>query len=304
MPSSAEGTRAGPPLRVLREAKLAGVLAGVLPTARGGNGDPRLEASGVVLARGRLWVAFDNLGVVAGLDPRFASPDPTARLVPVAGDLRDIEDIAHDQESGRFYLVVEGRHTGSGPSQPLVAALDSHWKLLGRKRVDLPLARANKGVEGLECLRRAGRRFLLALSEGNLGLAGKAGRRYGGGRVHVLAETGDRWAVDDTIALPESLRFHDYSAISVAGERVAVVSQESSALWVGRLHPTRWAIMDDGVAHPFPTHASGEPRYPSIEGVAWLDERTLAVVSDRVSGGEAAGRDKDESVHVVELPAS
>jgi hypothetical protein len=51
--------------------------------------------------------------------------------------------------------------------------------------------------------------------------------------VHVFVEDGDRWRLIETIRLPASLPFTDYSSVSVRGERIAVVSQESSALWVG-----------------------------------------------------------------------
>lgn len=289
---------------MLREARLADLLADqphrdpVVAVPR------RLEASGVAFADGRLWVVFDNLPLVASLDPRLPSPDPAARLIPVGPDLRDVEDLAHDDDTGDWYLVVEGRHTGSGPPKPLVAQHDRAWKPLARKRVDLALDRPNKGVEGLACVRRADRLHLLALSEGPLGLGGKARRRHGGGRVYVLAEDDTCWRVEKTFGLPTSVRFEDCSAISVAGDRVAVVSQESSALWVGRLAATGWGIMGDGVTYPFPREGSGDPLYRAIEGVAWLDEQTLAVVSDRVSGGKGAAREKDESVHIVALPSA
>ena len=293
-------------LQVVREAKLADLLADVLPRKRGeGRLDPqRLEGSGVVRAGGRLWVVFDNLALVAGLDPGLAVPDPTAQLVAVPADLTDVEDIAHDEPSGHFYVVVEGRHTGSKPPRPLVAELDRDWRPVATKWVDVPLVKVNKGIEGLEVLRREGALYLLGLLEGNRGLAGKAGRRYGGGRVHVLVEDDERWRSVATIDLPETLRFHDYSAISVAGDRVAVLSQESSAMWIGQLAPDTWAIMDDGVVYGFPTDRSGHTVYRTIEGVTWLTERQLAVVSDRDSTKPTStARDKDQSVHLVELPS-
>ncbi len=218
--------------------------------------------------------------------------------------LTDVEDIAHDEPSGHFYVVVEGRHTGSKPPRPLVAELDRDWRPVATKWVDVPLVKVNKGIEGLEVLRREGALYLLGLLEGNRGLAGKAGRRYGGGRVHVLVEDDERWRSVATIDLPETLRFHDYSAISVADDRVAVLSQESSAMWIGHLAPDTWAIMDDGVVYGFPTDRSGHTVYRTIEGVTWLTERQLAVVSDRDSTKPTStARDKDQSVHLVELPS-
>ena len=62
--------------------------------------------------------------------------------------------------------------------------------------------------------------------------------------------------------------------------------------------------MDDGVVYGFPKDRSGHTVYRTIEGVTWLSERQLAVVSDRDSTKPAStARDKDQSVHLVELPS-
>jgi hypothetical protein len=297
----------GRSLEVVREARLADLLA----DAVGGLREParldpaRLEGSGVVLAEGRLWVVFDNLPLVAGLAQTLDTPDPTARLVALPRELTDLEDITYDEVTGHFYLVVEGRDTGAEHPRAMVAEFGADWRPLGHKWVDLPLAKVNKGVEGLELVRREGRPYLLGLLEGNRGLSGKAGRKPGGGRVHVLEQEEARWRSVATIHLPRSLRFRDYSAISVVGDRVAVLSQESSALWLGRLDPDGWEITDDGVVHPFPTAADGKPLYRTTEGVTWLTDGLLAVVSDRDSSRTAplpGPRSKEQSVHVVELP--
>ncbi len=294
------------PLTVVREAKVADLLVDSFAMAPGRErpDSRRLEASGVTLAEGRLWVVFDDLPVVASLDPRLVVPDSTARLVPVPASLTDVEDIAHDRTTGHFFVVVEGRHTGSKPPRPLIAQFDGEWRAIATKWVDVPLVKENKGIEGLDVVRRGGTTYLLGLLEGNRGLAGKAGRRFGGGRVHVLSEGAQQWHSVGTIDLPSDLRFRDYSALSVVDDRVAVLSQESSALWVGRLNAQKWEIMDDGVVYPFPTDHDGRTVYRTVEGVTWLTERELAVVSDRDSASRARSTHaKDQSVHLVELPA-
>ena len=91
----------------------------------------------------------------------------------------------------------------------------------------------------------------------------------------------------------------------MSGERVAVVSQESSALWVGRLSPSTWEVVDDGVVYLFPRTRHGQIRYGTVEGVSWLDEQTLAVVSDRAKPGQPRRmRATDQSVHIVALPVT
>jgi len=123
------------------------------------------------------------------------------------------------------------------------------------------------------------------------------------GRVHVFVEDGDRWRRIETIRLPASLPFTDYSSVSVRGERIAVVSQESSALWVGWLSSSTWDVVDDGASYVFPRTQRGRIRYANVEGVSWLDDQRLAVVSDRAKRSQPnRTRVTDQSIHIVALP--
>src|SRR5436309_3142375 len=83
----------------------------------------------------------------------------------------------------------------------------------------------------------------------------RAGRVPGGGRIHVFQRGPRDWDRVATIRLPETVQFTDYSGIAVAGERIAVLSQESSALWLGRLAPDGWQVTDAGVSYALPRAA-------------------------------------------------
>jgi hypothetical protein len=153
------------------------------------------------------------------------------------------------------------------------------------------------------------------MCEGNFCLSGAAGRRPGGGRVHVFHRpSGDPdsdgaaasdWQRLDTIELPTTVRFVDYSSLSVRGERITVASQESSALWVGRLHPDRWEVADAGTIYLFPRAFDGGLLYRSIEGISWLGPRRVVAVSDRLHAdhAEAGPRDKEQMLHIFDLPS-
>ena len=71
-------------------------------------------------------------------------------------------------------------------------------------------------------------------------------------------DDGTGWKHVRALKLPKPVRFVDYSGIDVVGNRVAVVSQESSALWLGRLNPDL-TFADDGEVFLFPTWASPGP---------------------------------------------
>ncbi len=236
---------------------------------------------------------------------RLLVPDPGATLVRHPDEVAGFEDVAHDPETGRLFAVIEAelRH----PDETWTARVwefDAQLRPLRSRWLDRPLPSGNKGIEGLGYLRRGGAEYLLALSEGNFDAAGGAGRQGGGGRVHVFAERdGQSWAEVATVALPATLDAGDYSALSVRGDQLAVLSQVSALLWVGRLHPSSWDIMDGGRTYRLPLDPQGRTVYGTAEGVTWLDENTVAIVSDRARRDQPDWmRVKQESVHVFRLP--
>jgi hypothetical protein len=295
--AAAEVDRVGrpPALRLLAEAKVAELI---------GDGTGRYEASGVLAYGGWFWVVFDDLADIAKIDPGLIPGDTRSTVIRQPDGRVGYEDIAHDAGDGRFFLLVEAVRRGSG-FMAQVRELDSDLRPLTTRWLDVPLERPNKGLEGLSCVRRAGRAHLLGLCEGNRGRGGKQGRRPGGGRLHVFSEGSAEWERTATIHLPASLRFTDYSGISVAGDRVAVVSQESSALWVGRLAPSSWELLDAGTTYVFPRDERGRIRYGTVEGVSWLGEDEVVVVSDRAKPTQPRRvHAADQSVHRFALPAA
>ena len=122
------------------------------------------------------------------------------------------------------------------------------------------------------------------------------------------ADPGGGWVRTGTIKLPGTLDFEDYSGISLAGDRLAVVSQTSSALWVGRLRrdgaDPADEVADEGTVFRFPTDSRGRTVYRTVEGVSWLGDDRVVVVSDKVKpgAGEGSGRAKDQSIHIFTIP--
>jgi hypothetical protein len=252
--------------------------------------EERREASGVLVRDGLLLVVCDNTGSVAVLDPGLALPGPHREIPLRGGRGRGYEDIAADPATRRLFVLVEAlpndRPDGP-PYHALVEEYDEGYRLVAAKILDVPLKQANKGIEGLAVVRHDGRTHLLGLPEAR------------GGRLPVFTEADDRWEQIATIRLP--LSFDDYAGVTVAGDRIAVISQESSALWLGRLDPRTWAV-DEGVVHEFPRDRDGKPRFTAVEGVAFLGADRIVVATDRTT---ARGHDGNEqSVAVFDLPAT
>jgi hypothetical protein len=304
VPDRTGATRTGPPLRLLRRARLADLVPGRGADVGGGSdvGTRRFEASGVALHDGLLWIVCDNLPHLLAVDPSLEPGRRGTRWVRRPGPAPGYEDLARDDAVGRWFLLIEGAPCATG-FQPRLDEVDDDGRLHARRWVDLRLHRRNKGLEGLACVIRSGRSHLIALSEGNGGFGGRRGRRPGGGLLHVLDRQGDEWTLAHRIPLPDDLPFTDFSGVSVRGERLAVVSQESAAVWIGDLAPGRWAVADGGRIHPFPTDHRGRTVYGTVEGVCWLDDTTLAVVCDRAKRRHPRRfRSTAESIHVFTLP--
>jgi hypothetical protein len=282
-------------LRIVRESKVRDLLADLLPDTR------RFEASGVVATDDALYVIFDNTPLIARIDPALECGRAANQVLHPPGVV-GYEDIAHDSVDGTYYVLVEAVRMRGGVYKAEVNEFSGDFAPLRTRCLDYPLPSANKGIEGLTCVRRDGRIHLLAMCEGNHCRGGRDGRRPGGGRVHVFVESGDSWRAIDTVRLPPSLPFTDYSSLSVRGERIAVVSQECSSMWIGRLAPSRWEVTGDGAVYLFPRSRRGRIRYGNVEGVSWLDDHTVAIVSDRAKPDQPQRmRVNDQSVHIIRL---
>jgi uncharacterized protein YjiK len=240
------------------------------------------EASGVIVRDGRLMIISDKTEMLAILDPDLITPGHEVRLDGGRG--RDYEDLAADPATGRLFVAVE-ELPGGPPFHALVEEYDDHYRLVAAKQLDTTFRGLNKGIEGLAALRHDDQLFLLGLGEDD------------GGRLGVYTEAADRWNRIATIQLPH--RFEDYAGVAVAGDRIAVVSQRSSALWLGHLDPRTWTV-DEGTVYDFPLDDDGKPLFEAVEGVAFLGANQVVVATDRRNPSRHP--DTEQSVAVFDLP--
>lgn len=283
-------------LTLVKERKLAELIA---PP----KGSSVLEASGVIAKGGDFYVIFDNIRRVARID-RSLSPASTRHgwLGPRrSGD--GYEDIAFSRHLKRFYLLIEAEKHVDGTYKGLIDECDEAGVSKGRLWIDFPFEARNTGFEGLSAVRWKGSDYLLALCEGNLARAGRLGRAGGGGRIQVLARRGQMWVPVSQITLPRTVAFEDYSAVSLRGDRIAVISQTTSRLWIGRLRRGDWTIDGPGRIYDFPLSKKGRPRYCTLEGLCWLSDTTFVLVSDLCKADYRKGcRKTDQSIHIFSLP--
>jgi hypothetical protein len=265
--------------------------------------DGVLEASGVIAKGAYYYVIFDNVRRVARIHRRL---EPGSTRHSWFGQKRDgegYEDIAFSRSTRRFYLLIEAEKHPDGSYKALIDECDESARYQRRRWVDFAFEKRNTGFEGLSAVRWRGRDYLLALCEGNRCRAGRAGRKPGGGRLQLLERSGPRWKPVARVKLPQSVRFEDYSAVALRGRRIAVLSQQSSRLWIGTLRFEDWTIADQGKTYQFPRTKKGNIKYQTLEGLCWLTDRSFVCVSDLSKRGyKNVCRKTDQSIHVFTLP--
>jgi hypothetical protein len=216
------------------------------------------------------------------------------------------EGITYNADKRRYYLLVEARKHAKRCYKALIVEYDDEFNYLKERPAGFAFESDNKGFEAVAHVRRDETDYLLALCEGNGCKCGKKGRKPGGGRVQLFKKKRKCWRHSDTIELPTSLPFVDYSGMSTDHGRVAIVSQENSMLWVGEFDEAGWSWRDDGQLYEFPRSDDGSIRYGNIEGVGWISPTRIVAVSDRRkkrSQTDERLAEKDQSVHVFDIPA-
>jgi hypothetical protein len=282
-------------LTLVRETKLFELL----PDA---DESTRLEASGVDILDDHLLIVLDGFSALIRL-PFERAPLTIGRGEFVGEPGTDgYEDLSYNSEDRRILLLREAvPHHGAFAGE--VVEWNASFERTDAWVLPFALEDENKGFEGLAWTRRAGAEWLLALCEGNFCKGGKKGRKPGGGRIQAFSRGNGGWKRVREIALPEDLPFEDYSALALLGDRVGIVSQESSMLWVGDLSPNGWDWVSNGQLYEFPRSRRGNQQYFSVEGLAWLSDSQVIAVSDkRKKEQPLEAEEKDQSIHVFELP--
>jgi len=286
-----------PTLKLVCERKIRELIPGDERTNR-------CEASGVLVRGRHFFVVFDDRSEIARIANDLQPNGDNGLFGMERADI-GFEGITYNDATQRFYLLVEARKHKSGVYRAEIFEYDEEFAYRKHRMLDFPFKSSNKGFEAVAHVRRDGTDFVLALCEGNKCKSGDKGRKPGGGRVQLLEKKKKRWAHRDTIELPESLPFVDYSGMSIEDDRVAVVSQENSMLWVGQFDEAGWTWRDTGQLYWFPRTEDGAVQYGNIEGVAWITSNRLVTVSDRRKKDKQPDKrlsEKDQSIHLFDIP--
>jgi hypothetical protein len=274
-------------LELVQEKKLKQLLPSAL--------DP-YEASGVTVAGGKLYVVFDNSTALAAIDTALQ----LGVLGPGDSAPSQYEAIS-GREDGGFYVMVET--VSEDDTRGQVVAFDATSAVIGATFTSTSFPEYNQGFEGMAWLRVGGSEYLLALCQSNA--CAEEDAAPGQGRAHLLALEDGTWVTRLVLEVPSSVTFADYSDLALLSNddgsyRAALLSRESSALWIGTLTTVPWSFQGPGAFYSFPL-SDGDISYCSLEGVTFLGPRSLALVSD-ASDGDKPCNTEEQSIHLFELP--
>jgi len=286
-------------LELVREIKIEEILRDV--------SDRRYETSGIFARDNFLHIIFDDDPHLLRIHQDLNHDAGDFRLQELNGSAGGYEDITYQFSAGRWVCLVEAAKAASGTFMPHVDIFDESFGFIESAWLDFPLKAGNKGFEGLAFLHREGNEYLLGLCEGNKCKSGKAGAKPGKGRIQIFRCGAGAWEHAGTIKLPKAVLFEDYSGLDLSGNRMSVVSQASSALWIGRVRAlpidAEDPFEDDGQIFFFPRDDKGRIIYGNVEGITWLSNDQLAVVSDKAKAGQPKRcARKDQSIHIFRLP--
>lgn len=279
-------------LIVQSEAKFTKLLAGQ-------NEKDKHEASGVLFLDNKIFVVFDNYSLIARINIEVNK----AKLLGENKEGVGFEGITYDNINDRFYLIEESIDN-KGSLNARLRAVNKEFKLEFKKWLKYNFQSDNKGFEGLTVVAKNKESYVLALCEGNDCDSGEISKIYGAGRIKVFETQGKKWKYIASIKLPLSIPFKDYTGIDINEKNIlAITSQESSAVWTGELDVDTWDIEDPGHVYEFPKDKNGNKIYCNIEGVSWIENDRLVVVSDarKKKSQPEECLEKDQSIHIISI---
>lgn len=313
-------------LKLIDEETIEGLLGGV------GDGSGKFEASAVVgvgnVEKDGYLVAFDNMfemGLIHVVEGSGGMRVKRGELVEWGGkkELKDgseFEAIVANGKGG-FIVVQEVVEKKGGLLLPAMWDVELETLKNGSKRMkvneeclgDFEFSHDNSGFEGVDLVKDAdGKEFLLGLCEKNYCTGGERGySQTGNGRIVVMEKTTVdgkcRYKTKKALDIPRSADFHDYSAMDIRGDRIAIVSQENSAVWIGKFKPGKNGHFHfgKGKTYDFPRNDACLIKYCNIEGIYWITDNAIAAVSDKMkSKGKQSFRclEKDQMIHTFALP--
>lgn len=265
-----------------------------------------LEASGVVVVNDDYVVVFDDMHGIARIPRSSDGGFVKGKIIGPQRQEEGYEAIAYDSRLDLLYAVIENAPDEDGFYRPQLQELTTDLVKAGDPvplPLNLPLDNVdpNKGLEGAAVVHKGDHSFLFGLCEGRGCNSDDSKNANGRGMIQIFEKTGEKWAYLGPVLLPVEVDFRDFADLAIRDDRVAVVSQKSSKLWIGKLVPTidSWKLIHECI-YSFPKKKN-KKLYCNVEGVDWVTDNQLVVVSDMAS--KARCKQKEMMIHLFDIPS-
>ncbi|KAI8111540.1 hypothetical protein M9435_004040 [Picochlorum sp. BPE23] len=298
-------------LQAVKEAKFSGLFRNL-------RNQTKFEGSDIATLDGKYYVVFDSSMSLGYTDDRFSFRGEHNTLIGDRVEESQFEGIAYVPENETWLLLHESLyHEDSYKPFVTVAKIKpdlSGYDILDKCKVDFELTHENKGFEGIAYVNLNGVPTLLGLCEGNHCQGGSRGRDRGNGKIVVstlqqTAEDGCVWSPTSVIDIPSFANFQDYAGMAIHTDlgKIAIVSQEDAAVFVSDFDIETLSFPDNDSSYrvyhlPRDNHCA--KMYCNVEGIQFLDEYRLVLVSDKAKSKQPFQCDqKDQSIHIFTFPA-
>ncbi len=261
----------------------------------------KLEGSGIYYYNKKYYIIFDNINYLAIIDTDFNKNSllwlPTR---PSSG----FEAITFSEQKQSFYILEEASKEII-PHGYIHEYRLSENKFLNPVKIPFPLE-SKHGFEGIAVYTLENKNYFILLLEKETSHP-KIPQK---GNLLILEEHPKLGLIEYAFYSLSHIGFKDYSDIAIKQNKVAIVSQKSSAVWIGewdyKIHKPI-----HGKAYKFPLvdekgkfEGGFQKGYCNVEGVSWVSEKTLVFVSDRQKKHKRKEvcAFKEEMLHIFEIP--
>lgn len=188
--------------------------------------------------------------------------------------------LTFDPTQRRFYALANAVHDNDSNSRPAIDAYDDSFRFVERRAVDFPVKTNHPGFVAVSWASHAGHDYLFMLCSTYKCRPGKAGRKPGGGRIHVFRQGPTRWEHVRRLNLPKSVLFDGFASMDLLGDRLVAAAHDAPLLWVGQLTPDSLDLLDDGTLYELPHDEEDHPLAEAITSVTSLDNNTLLTTTN------------------------
>lgn len=188
--------------------------------------------------------------------------------------------LTFDPTQRRFYALANAVLGNDSTSRPSIDAYDDSLRFVERRAIDFPVKTDHPGFVAVRWASYDGRDYLFALCSTYKCRSGKAGRKPGGGRVHVFRQGPTRWEHVRRFNLPKYVLFDGFTSMDLRGDRLVAAAHNAPLLWIGQLASDNLDLLDEGAIYELPHDEEDYPLANAITSTTWLDNYTLLATTD------------------------